>query len=95
VHLQRRQSIRQANNMQMSRSFAPTVPHRAQARFAATRPATLLAKAGLQDPLPVDPSTVVGERLAKWLPTLYDALVFPARAGAGALVSAPERLQTL
>lgn len=38
---------------------------------------------------------VIGERLGKWVSTPFDLLAFGPRVGAGALVSMPERLQTL
>ncbi|KAJ9531366.1 hypothetical protein V8C86DRAFT_2577607 [Haematococcus lacustris] len=45
--------------------------------------------------LPVDLSAVLGDKLGRWAATPWDALTFGPRAGAGALVSLPERLQTL
>jgi hypothetical protein len=38
---------------------------------------------------------VVGDKLGRWLKTPFDVISFGPRASAGALVSAPERLQTL
>ncbi|KAG1658485.1 hypothetical protein FOA52_006264 [Chlamydomonas sp. UWO 241] len=42
--------------------------------------------------IPVEP---VGDRIAAWIATPFDLLSFGPRAGMGALVSAPERLQRL
>jgi hypothetical protein len=53
------------------------------------------AKLSLKDKFPVDATSLVGDKLGAWMPSIYDALALPARAGAGALVSLPERLQTL
>ncbi|EFJ48791.1 hypothetical protein VOLCADRAFT_104621 [Volvox carteri f. nagariensis] len=40
-------------------------------------------------------SPAVGSKVERWLKTPFDILAFGPRAGAGALLSAPERLQTL
>ncbi|GAX80667.1 hypothetical protein CEUSTIGMA_g8102.t1 [Chlamydomonas eustigma] len=45
--------------------------------------------------IPFDASSIVGDKLGRWLKTPFDVLTFGPRASAGALVSAPERLQTL
>jgi len=45
--------------------------------------------------LPVDPNSVVGDKLGRWLKTPFDLLAFGPRASTGALLSAPEKLSTL
>ncbi|GIL77198.1 hypothetical protein Vretimale_3147 [Volvox reticuliferus] len=40
-------------------------------------------------------SAAVGSKVERWLKTPFDILAFGPRAGAGALLSVPERLQTL
>lgn len=41
------------------------------------------------------PLLAVGTKVERWLKTPFDILTFGPRVGAGALLSVPERLQTL
>mmetsp|Transcript_13897 Transcript_13897/g.24359 ORF Transcript_13897/g.24359 Transcript_13897/m.24359 type:complete len:266 (+) Transcript_13897:86-883(+) len=65
-------------------------------RVSGLRARTLVTRSYQQnEPGSYEPASVVGDKVGKWMLTPFDLLAFGPRATAGALISAPERLQTL